>query len=737
MERILVCTAWPYANGAIHLGHVAGSLLPPDIFAKFHRLKGNDVLMVSGSDQHGTPVTVRAEREGVSPQEVADRYHEINSRAIKDLGITYDLFTKTHTENHFEVVHDVFLRLLEKGHLYKRKMLQYYCPTCERFLPDRYVEGTCPECGYDKARGDQCDRCGMTFEAGSLESAGCTNCGTRPLLRETEHYFFRLSSFQRPLLEWIEDKHHWKQNVQTFTRKWLEAGLEDRAITRDMTWGVPVPLDGWENKVIYVWFEAVIGYLSASKEWAKGKGNPSGWEAFWKDDKAKHYYFLGKDNIPFHTIIWPAILMGYGGLVLPHDVPANEFLTFKGEQFSKSRGVGIDIPSLLERFDRDVIRYYVSVNMPENRDSEFSWEDFETKVNNELVATLGNYYHRVLSFTYRHFQEVPPFRGEEGERERVLAEIAAAGRQYDEALSQCQFKRALRSVMDLAQYGNRYFDTVAPWSLIKEDRDRCGWVLNLNLEIVKALAVLSYPFLPRSAVEIWRLMGYQGNILAEGWRSLEERVPEHQALEEPRPLFSKVSIEREDSMFPDFKKLDLRVGEIKAVREHPNADTLLVLDVDIGKEVQLVAGLRGHYETDELEGKKIVVVANLKPARLRGVVSEGMLLAAEEGEKVLLLTPAGEAFPGDRVNSGISPSGKELDFQEFQKLKLVVGAPLSGGRVDVGREVELRVPGGVEVPRRVVVYLPSSDASVALALCTENGIPITCDGDISPGASVR
>jgi methionyl-tRNA synthetase len=738
MAKVVVCVAWPYSNSPIHLGHVAGSLLPPDIFAKYHRLKGDEVLMVSGSDQHGTPVTVKAEKENVSPEEIAERYHNINSKAIKDLHIDFSLFTKTHTQNHFEVVHDVFLRLLDNGYLYKKETLQYHCPRCQRFLPDRYVEGKCKNCGNERARGDQCDSCGTTFSAGELEAAICTLCGSSPELKDTEHYFLRLSAFQERLLDYVRDKSYWKANVQTFTRNWLEAGLADRAITRDMTWGVSVPLPGWEDKVIYVWFEAVIGYLSASIEWAKRSGDREAWMPFWTDPEVRHYYFLGKDNIPFHTIIWPAILMGYGGLNLPYDVPANEFLTFKGEKFSKSRGVGVDIPSLLQDYDSDIIRYYLATEMPENRDAEFSWEEFEVKINNELVATLGNYYHRVLSFTHRNFGNVPEFRSTEENRREVTDAIRTAMSHVDEHLSICQFKKALKSVMDLAQFGNRYFDSVAPWALVKNDRDKCGSVLNLSLEIVKSLAVLSYPFIPRSAEDVWKLLGYEASILDKGWEWIPTPISAGQILQEPRPLFSRVVIAKGDRMFSEFEKLSLKVGTIQSVSDHPNADKLLVMDVDIGRRIKLVAGLRGHYLKDKLIGKKIVVVTNLQPARLRGVESQGMLLAAEHGEKVILLTPSSDAPAGESIDCGMKPSEKVLTFPEFQKLSMLVGRMAGQDSVDIGRIVRSKGPCVVpEVGKTVAVFLPSAEACDALVLCTKNGVPITVDGDIESGAPIR
>ncbi|MCL1905223.1 MAG: methionine--tRNA ligase, partial [Methanomassiliicoccaceae archaeon] len=377
MSKVLICVAWPYANGTIHLGHMAGSLLPPDIFNRYNRMKGNEVLMVSGSDQHGTPITVTAEKENTTPIEIAERFHNINKKAIEDMRIEFSLFTKTHTDNHQEVVQDIFNVLQKKGLLFKKETMQYFCKNCDRFLPDRYVEGVCPVCGAENTRSDQCDSCGTTFETGDLKDPICVHCGTTPEIKGTEHFFIRLSSFRDDLLKYLEDKKHWRSNVQTFTTNWLKEELRDRPITRDMKWGVPVPADGYDDKVIYVWFEAVIGYLSASKEYSKMIGRPDLWKEYWCDKDVKHYYFLGKDNIPFHSIIWPSILMGYGSLNLPYDIPANEYLMFKGGKLSKSRGGSIDIPSVIEKYDADVIRYYLSAVMPDTHDSEFSWEDLQ------------------------------------------------------------------------------------------------------------------------------------------------------------------------------------------------------------------------------------------------------------------------------------------------------------------------------------------------------------------------
>ena len=738
MVKVLVCVAWPYANAPIHLGHVAGSLLPPDIFSKYHRLHGNEVLMVSGSDQHGTPITVKAEKEGVTPEVIAERYHEINKKAIEGLDIQFSLFTKTHTENHFEVVTDVFQTLRDHGYLYKKGTLQYYCPRCEKFLPDRYVEGTCPSCGNEKARGDQCERCGKAFEGGELEKAVCVHCSTAPELRETEHFFLKLTAFQDRLIEWISGKEDWKSSVKLFTKNWLEAGLADRPITRDMSWGVPVPMPGWEDKVIYVWFDAVIGYLSASKEWAKMVGRPDAWKEYWADPAVNGYYFLGKDNIPFHTIIWPAMLMGYEGLNLPYDVPANEFLTFKGDKLSKSRGNSIDIPSLLKSYQVDALRYYLAVNMPENKDSEFTWEDFQTKINNELVATLGNFYHRVLSFTFKHFGEVPSYHGTEAQKQELMEAIEKARAEVDENLQKCEFKRGLKAIMDLAQFGNRYFDGVGPWALIKKDREQCGSALYLNLQLVQALAVMSYPFLPRSGEGAWKLLGHQDTVLSKGWENITAPLPEGQKLLEPKPLFSKIVIEKDDAdaAFKGFESLNLKVGRIIDAQNHPNADSLLLMQVDIGRKVQIVAGLKAYFTLDELKGRKVVVVSNLKPAKLRGYESQGMLLAAESGDLVTLLAPPAEAEPGDQVSSGMTPGEKQIEFKDFQKLTLTIGEVQEDGSIDIGRKLKCRCPPGMG-RSKVPVFLPSPEADECLVFFTEKGSPVTADERLPNGATVR
>jgi methionyl-tRNA synthetase len=469
-EKILVAVAWPYANGSLHLGQIAGAYLPADIFARYHRLKGNEVLMVSGSDQHGTPITIKAEQEGKKPADVAGRYHHEFLESWQKLGISFDLFTTTGTKNHAEVTQDIFLTLLKKGYIYKDKVSQPYCPQCQRFLPDRYIEGTCPFCQSTSARGDQCDDCGKPMNPAELLEPRCRLCGTTPRFEDSEHFFLKLSAFQDKLLEWVRPKGYWRTNVLNFTTRYLEDGLKDRAITRDIDWGVPVPLEGYEKKRIYVWFEAVIGYLSASKEWAKLNGNGEGWRPFWQGKDARSYYFIGKDNIPFHSIIWPAMLMGYGDLNLPYDVPANEFLTIEGKKLSTSHNWAVWLPDYLSRYEPDPLRYLLSINMPETSDTDFSWREFFRRNNDELVATYGNLVNRVLTFVAKNFEGVPR-PGEIDEQGRALLQkaeetIANVG----DFIARCRFKQGVMAAMALAQEANRYLDDKSPWKVIKEDK---------------------------------------------------------------------------------------------------------------------------------------------------------------------------------------------------------------------------------------------------------------------------
>lgn len=537
-ERILVAVAWPYANGPLHLGHIAGAYLPADIFARYHRARGDEVLMVSGSDQHGTPITIRADEEGKTPTEIATFYHQQFLDCWQRLGISFDLFTSTGTANHAQVARDIFLTLLEKGYIYKATVSQPYCPNCRRFLPDRYIEGTCPYCHSSGARGDQCDDCGKPINPLELINPRCRLCATTPQFVDSEHFFFKLSAFQDRISAWAGEQSQWRPNVYNLTQRYLKEGLRDRAITRDIDWGVPVPVSGFENKRIYVWFEAVIGYLSATKEWAKSSGDEERWRSFWEEG-AKSYYFIGKDNIPFHTIIWPAMLMGYSGLNLPYDVPANEFLTIEGRKLSTSRNWAVWLPDYLSRYEPDPLRYLLSINMPETSDTDFSWREFVRRNNDELVATYGNLVNRVLTFVYRNFDGCVPQPGELDSPSQALIDKAEDTlKSMDELLYRCHFREAIRSAMSLAQNANRYLDEKSPWKMIKENREAAATSLYVAICVISYLKTMLYPFLPFSSQKLHEYLGFEGDVQDDGWK-LHPPLP-GQKLQEPKPLFIKL-----------------------------------------------------------------------------------------------------------------------------------------------------------------------------------------------------
>ncbi len=538
-EKIFIGVAWPYANGSLHLGQIAGANLPADIFARYHRIKGNEVLMVSGSDQHGTPTTIKAEQEGKTPQEIAEFYQKEFLDCWQKLGISFDLYTTTGTRNHTEVTQDIFLRLLEKDFLYRKTVSQAYCPSCQRFLPDRYIEGTCPFCNAPGARGDQCEACGKLMDAPDLIEAHCRLCGTAPVYKDSEQFFLRLPAFRDKLLDWVKDKKHWRSNVLNFTTRFLEEGLIDRAFTRDIDWGVPVPVDGFEDKRIYVWFEAVIGYLSASKEWARLQGKPEKWRDFWQGDDVKSYYFLGKDNIIFHTIIWPAMLMGYGDLALPYDVPANEFLTIEGKKLSTSQNWAVWLPDYLSRYDPDPLRYLLSINMPETSDTDFSWRELVRRNNDELVATYGNLVNRVLTLVYRNYDGKVPEHGELNEADKSLMKnMDSCLEQVGELISKCSLKQAITTAMAAAHEVNRYLDEKSPWKVIKEDKQAAADSLYVALYAISCLKTAMYPFLPFSSQKVHEYLGFDGKIEDYGWKPQD--LPSGQKLREPKPLFSKL-----------------------------------------------------------------------------------------------------------------------------------------------------------------------------------------------------
>jgi len=540
-ETIHVSVAWPYANGDLHVGHLAGAYLPADIFARYNRLKGNRVLMVSGSDSHGTPIMVTADAQGKTPREVFEHYHARFLQTQKDIGISYDLFTHTDTENHHRIAQDFFTALREAEALYLETQKLLYDEQAERYLPDRLVEGQCPVCGYEQARGDQCDNHGGLLDALELINPRSKLTGSPPVVRESEHYFLDLPAFTEQLKVYIANKDHWRANVINFTRNYLDQGLQGRPITRDIEWGIPVPLDGWEGKALYVWFEAVMGYFTASVEWAHNTGQPDAWKDWWYEPSAKIYNFIGKDNIPFHTLIWQAELLGVGRIYeddpsrqlnLPYDVPANEFMNIEGEAFSKSRNWAIWLPDILQRYDPDAIRYYVTAVMPEARDTDFSWDDFVARNNNELVAAWGNLVNRTLSLTHKHFEGQVPDPGELRPADQaLLAKVEAGIDEVGGLLGAVKLRAALDAAMSLARETNRYLDDQAPWFQVKEDKAAAATTLYTVLRVIDTLKIMLAPFLPFSAERLHAMLGYEGQLFGDQHiQTYQESTRDHGAL---------------------------------------------------------------------------------------------------------------------------------------------------------------------------------------------------------------
>jgi methionyl-tRNA synthetase len=589
-ENILVAVAWPYANSLIHVGNITGSYLPADIFARFQRLAGNRVIMVSGSDSHGTPVLVRADAEGTSPLDVYQEFHEGFLELFQKLGLTYDLFTSTHTDNHFKVSQNIFLALLKNGFLYKESQEQWYSPAQRRFLPDRYIEGTCYLCGYTNARGDQCDNCGSLLESTQLIDPRSKIDGSIPELRETEHFYLDLGKLQDDIVEFLRQREsYWRPNVLRQSLGQILANrLHGRAITRDLDWGIPVPVEGWDGKCLYVWFEAVIGYLSAAIEWAHLQDQPEAWHDWWYNQEARSYYFIGKDNIPFHAVIWPAQLMGAGEwfgklyeneegkpLVLPYDVPANEFMNLEGQKISGSRNWAVWGLDFLTRYDPDPLRYYLTVNMPESRDSDWDWSDFFNRNNNELVATWGNLANRVLSFAYKHWEGYIPEPGELSDADKAILQAVEAG--FDtvgELLNSVRLRAALIEVMRLAGEVNKYLDSAAPWIQIKQDKALAATSIYIALKCIDSLKVLLAPFLPFTCEKLHTYLGYSEPIFGkQAVEGVEDSLGEHKVL---RYLPDRASGRWEPSQLepggqmiqpqPLFKKLDESIVEEERAR---------------------------------------------------------------------------------------------------------------------------------------------------------------------------
>ncbi|MDH5752674.1 MAG: methionine--tRNA ligase [Deltaproteobacteria bacterium] len=597
VQNILVSVAWPYANGPRHIGHVAGFGVPSDIFARYHRLAGNRVLMVSGTDEHGTPITVQADKEGVTPKTLVDRYNGIITEDLMKLGLSYDLFTRTTTLNHSVITQDLFKTLFEKGYIIKKYMMGAFSARTGHTLPDRFLEGTCPHCAFEEARGDQCDNCGKQLDPEELINPRSKVDGEPPVFRESEHFFLDLSAFVDPLRRWINDQEHWRSNVRRFSLNLLE-DLQPRAITRDLEWGITIPLPEYEDrsdKKIYVWFDAVTGYLSASVEWADYVGQPDAWREWWQNPEARHYYFMGKDNIVFHSVIWPSMLIGYGNglpgslgtgegepLGIPFDVVSSEFLTMEGRKFSSSRGVVIYVKDFLDRYDPDALRFYLTIAGPESQDTDFTWAEFVRRNNDELVATWGNLVNRVMSMTNKAFGKVPPNDKLQPADRETIEKVELAFGSIGDLIEKCSFKAALAECLLTADLVNRYLNDTEPWQLVKTDMERAGAVLYTALQCIDNLKVLLAPFLPFSCQRLHQMLGYQGSLSGElrfdehqekngdshrvltgdyhkrvgTWRPTA--LPPGQALQDPQPLFKKL----DDSVVTEeLARMETRVAE--------------------------------------------------------------------------------------------------------------------------------------------------------------------------------
>ncbi|MCH9006558.1 methionine--tRNA ligase [candidate division KSB1 bacterium] len=680
-EKLLVTSALPYANGRLHIGHLAGAYLPADIFVRYHRLKGSDVVYICGSDEHGVAITIRAEQEGVPPQSIIDRFHELNKKSFERFGMSFDNYSRTSLPIHHETAREFFLDLYNKGILTKKKESQFYDEDAGMFLPDRYVEGTCPKCGFEDARGDQCEKCGSDLNQTDLINPRSKISGKTPVLRDTYHWYFPLGDFQDRLKEYLDQRPWWKENVRNYCYGWIKQGLQARAITRDLNWGIKVPLEEADGKVIYVWFEAVLGYISATKEWAQKIGEPERWQSYWQNENCKLVHFIGKDNIVFHAVMFPSFLMAKGGYALPNDVPANEFLNLKGDKISTSRDYAIWLDDYLDRFPPDPLRYCLAAIAPETKDSNFSWHDFQTRNNAELVGILGNFVNRSLTFVKKHFDNKVPEQHRLGELDKwMLDQLAEGPKKVAASLDKYEVRQALKHFMGVARDANKYFNDKQPWLAVKNDRDSCATTLNICLQVSKTLAVLMAPFMPSSAEKLWQLLNLEGDVHKQDWFNTGgEKLPVGHLLNEPEILFSKIEDdvitaevvrlqgttqvvasegaqevpEQEINLvsFDEFKKIDMRVAKVLSAEKVEKTDKLLRLEVQIGEEKrQIVAGMAEFLSPDELVGKTVVVVVNLQPVKIRGLESQGMLLAAEtESGELSLVTVEKEIASGAKI----------------------------------------------------------------------------------------
>lgn len=670
--KYLVTAALPYANNYIHIGHVAGAYLSPDIYVRYRRLKNDDVIFVSGSDEHGTAIEMASIIEKVTPQEIIDRYHFSNKKAFEDLGIMFDIFSRTSSEIHHKTAQDFFLNLFNKNVLIKRSDKQLYSEKEKRFLADRFITGTCPVCGYEEARGDECENCGSNLSPLELINPRSKITGDVPVEKETTHYYFPLGKYQEKLSDWIFGKTDWKSNVINYCKGWFKAGLRDRAITRDLDWGVKVPVEGNDGKVIYVWFEAPIGYISMTKELFIERNDPDRWKEYWCNKDSRLIHFIGKDNIVFHSIVFPAMLMAHGDFNLPYNIPANEFLNIGGEKFSKSRGNGILVKDIVKLFEPDIIRYTIATNFPENKDSEFTWKDLQSKNNNELAAILGNFINRTVVFARSKFgNKIPGDNSFSESDNEILEHFRISAVTVSAFYDNFRFRDALSETMNAVRSANKYFNDSEPWKLVKENKDKCEAVIYTCLELCHSIAVMISPVLPYTADKILKILNKDRSEM--NWDKIGERVLNSgTALGESVILFPQIEdsqIEKlisaendsaadKKSEMPanvieleDFKKVNLKIARVIECEKVAKSKKLFKLKLKIGDaEKQIVSGIAEFYTPEDLVGKLIVVIDNLKPSKLMGIDSHGMLLAAKTDGQLKIITVDGEINDGAEVN---------------------------------------------------------------------------------------
>jgi len=657
-EKIIVTGALPYANGPIHIGHLAGVYLPADIYTRYLRKKNKEVIYICGTDENGVPITISAEKEGISPEELVKRYHKIIHESLKNLGVEFDNFSGTSRKIHHDLSQKIFLELYENGFIEAKTSKEFYCENCKKFLPDRYVEGTCPYCDFEEARGDSCDSCGSWLEADQLINPRCKLCGGEPIKKETKHWYLLLDKFQSQLEKWIEKK-NWRKTVKSYLKGWLKEGLRPRAITRDLNWGVPVPLDDApDNKVLYVWFDAPLGYISSTIEWAEKIGQPDRWKDYWENPNTTLIHFIGKDNIVFHGIIWPAIIMGTKKFTLPDEIPANEYLNLEGKRISTSRNWAIWLHKYLESFEPDFLRYYLCSIMPETRDSEFKWKEFQERVNQELINNFGNFVNRTLKFIDKYNEgKIPKPKDLSEEDKEMLSEVNSIIDKLDTSLSKFNFRQAIRLWMKISTTGNIYYDQMKPWESRKNDPDRMATTIYLCSHLIHVLATIGKLFVPFSTEKIFSFLKLE----EKEWSRLKEiEVPGDHKTGKIEPLFKKIEDEDIEKQLrrlnmnhvtiDDFTQMGLKVGIVEKVEDVEGADKLYKLTVNTGEKRTLIAGVKQQYTPEQLLNKKIVVITNLEPATIRGITSEGMLLAASSGDKLSIITPDSNVPAGSKIS---------------------------------------------------------------------------------------